>query len=350
VRVTLYVDRKADDFMECVRVAGLTTRPKVDVSRSAVVRLALRKLMEEMSPSSGASLLARMSWRPYEAAVAAGGTAGHSTEETGVPAAARSEPADGRRSGRAGPVGTAGTGDNASVRVATTEADGTALGSRAGRWPDVGGDRIPAHGPESWLGAVRSAVEQAQLRRDAVAGLSALADSLAGAADWPGPALARPPWAALMAGAGRRRSWLAGRLAWLREHGLLVVAEHGEANRPAAYLLTIPRPDDDAVAGAWGTGRSRTSAGGPVRSWSPDGDDVMTRPGSARAAPVRPPPVPGRDAGVADRADGPQHGKYRTPALGGVDPGEHRTPRRRGTSGPRAARPAVSSAPHPRSR
>jgi hypothetical protein len=49
VRVTLYVDRQADDFMEAVRVAGLTARPKVDVSRSAVVRLALRRLIDEMT-------------------------------------------------------------------------------------------------------------------------------------------------------------------------------------------------------------------------------------------------------------------------------------------------------------
>jgi hypothetical protein len=53
-----------------------------------------------------------------------------------------------RRPGRAGPVPTAGTGDNAMVRVATTEAAGAAPGLGAGRWPDVGADRIPAHGPE----------------------------------------------------------------------------------------------------------------------------------------------------------------------------------------------------------
>ncbi|RJK92529.1 hypothetical protein [Vallicoccus soli] len=49
-KVTLYVDRSTDEFMEAARVAGLTSRPKVDVSRSAVMRLALRRLMDDMTP------------------------------------------------------------------------------------------------------------------------------------------------------------------------------------------------------------------------------------------------------------------------------------------------------------
>lgn len=49
-KVTLYVDRATDEFMEAARVAGLTSRPKVDVSRSAVMRLALRRLMDDMTP------------------------------------------------------------------------------------------------------------------------------------------------------------------------------------------------------------------------------------------------------------------------------------------------------------
>ncbi len=57
-KVTLYVDRDTDEFMEAARVEGLTSRPKVDVSRSAVVRLALRKLMDEMSPAEVKTLLA----------------------------------------------------------------------------------------------------------------------------------------------------------------------------------------------------------------------------------------------------------------------------------------------------
>jgi len=57
-KVTLYVDRDTDEFMEAARVEGLTSRPKVDVSRSAVVRLALRRLMDEMSPGEVKTLLA----------------------------------------------------------------------------------------------------------------------------------------------------------------------------------------------------------------------------------------------------------------------------------------------------
>jgi hypothetical protein len=62
-KVTLYVDRDTDEFMEAVRVEGLTSRPKVDVSRSAVVRLALRRLMDEMSPVEVQALLANQAVR-----------------------------------------------------------------------------------------------------------------------------------------------------------------------------------------------------------------------------------------------------------------------------------------------
>jgi hypothetical protein len=44
--------------MEAARVTGMTSRPKVDVSRSAVVRLALRRLMDDMSPEQVKSALA----------------------------------------------------------------------------------------------------------------------------------------------------------------------------------------------------------------------------------------------------------------------------------------------------
>lgn len=57
VKVTLYVDRQADDFMEAARIEGLIARPKVDISRSAVVRLALRRLMNDMTPSEVKALL-----------------------------------------------------------------------------------------------------------------------------------------------------------------------------------------------------------------------------------------------------------------------------------------------------
>jgi hypothetical protein len=57
-KVTLYVDQATDEYMEAVRVEGLTSHPKVDVSRSAVVRLALRRLMDDMSPGEVKTLLA----------------------------------------------------------------------------------------------------------------------------------------------------------------------------------------------------------------------------------------------------------------------------------------------------
>lgn len=59
VKVTLYVDRDSDEFMEAARVEGLVARPKVDISRSAVVRLALRRLMGEMTPAEVRTLLER---------------------------------------------------------------------------------------------------------------------------------------------------------------------------------------------------------------------------------------------------------------------------------------------------
>ncbi len=58
VKMTFYVDQDIDRYLEDVRIQGLTSRPKVDVSRSAVVRLALRRLREEMNPEQVKALLA----------------------------------------------------------------------------------------------------------------------------------------------------------------------------------------------------------------------------------------------------------------------------------------------------
>ena len=149
----------------------------------------------------------------------------------------------------------AGSGHNSTVRPRPPKTTSPPLVRRPAGGTTSGPIASSAREQESWLGAVRTAVDQAHLRSDAVAGLNTLADSLASYADWHGPAVARPPWAVLMAGAGRSRSWVGRRLAWLREHGLLVIAEHGLANRPAAYLLTIPtrpRRDDSTAAGTWG--------------------------------------------------------------------------------------------------
>ena len=58
VKLTFYVDEELDRYLEDVRIQGLTARPKVDISRSAVVRLALRRLQDEMTPEQVKTLLA----------------------------------------------------------------------------------------------------------------------------------------------------------------------------------------------------------------------------------------------------------------------------------------------------
>jgi len=158
------------------------------------------------------------------------------------------------RARRAG--GNAGSGHNSTVRPRPPKTTSPPLVRRPAGGTTSGPVASSAREQESWLGAVRTAVDQAHLRSDAVAGLNTLADSLASYADWHGPAVARPPWAVLMAGAGRSRSWVGRRLAWLREHGLLVIVEHGLANRPAAYLLTIPTASPRRQHGGWDVGQT----------------------------------------------------------------------------------------------
>jgi Arc/MetJ-type ribon-helix-helix transcriptional regulator len=46
---TLYLDGNLLDFLEEARIAGLVSRPKLDISKSAVVRLALRRLQQDMT-------------------------------------------------------------------------------------------------------------------------------------------------------------------------------------------------------------------------------------------------------------------------------------------------------------
>ncbi len=112
----------------------------------------------------------------------------------------------------------------------------------------------PAWSHALWLAAAQRAIEQATLRIDAESALRALVDLLGRPATSPAPLLTRPGWAALMAGTGRRRSWLASRLAWLHARGLLTAVDHGSAAgirmlppppgtghcRTTVYLLTIP--------------------------------------------------------------------------------------------------------------
>jgi hypothetical protein len=46
---TLYLDNNLLEFLEEARIAGLVSRPRLDISKSAVVRLALRRLQQDMT-------------------------------------------------------------------------------------------------------------------------------------------------------------------------------------------------------------------------------------------------------------------------------------------------------------
>lgn len=46
---TLYLDNNLLEFLEEARIAGLVSRPRLDISKSAVVRLALRRLQQDMA-------------------------------------------------------------------------------------------------------------------------------------------------------------------------------------------------------------------------------------------------------------------------------------------------------------
>lgn len=46
---TLYLDGNLLDFLEEARIAGLVSKPRLDISKSAVVRLALRRLQRDMT-------------------------------------------------------------------------------------------------------------------------------------------------------------------------------------------------------------------------------------------------------------------------------------------------------------
>jgi len=46
---TLYLDNNLLEFLEEARIAGLLSRPRLDISKSAVVRLALRRLQQDMT-------------------------------------------------------------------------------------------------------------------------------------------------------------------------------------------------------------------------------------------------------------------------------------------------------------
>jgi hypothetical protein len=61
IRASIYLDDASDEFLEDVRVAARRATPKVDASRSAVVRLALLRLSDELSPAEVVEQLRRRS-------------------------------------------------------------------------------------------------------------------------------------------------------------------------------------------------------------------------------------------------------------------------------------------------
>lgn len=50
-KVSIYLDEPTDAYLETVRAAARTTKPRVDATRSAVVRLALNRLADQLSPA-----------------------------------------------------------------------------------------------------------------------------------------------------------------------------------------------------------------------------------------------------------------------------------------------------------
>ncbi len=49
--MSIYLDESTDAYLETVRAAARTAKPRVDATRSAVVRLALNRLADHLSPA-----------------------------------------------------------------------------------------------------------------------------------------------------------------------------------------------------------------------------------------------------------------------------------------------------------
>lgn len=58
-KVSIYLDEPTDAYLETVRAAARTTKPRVDATRSAVVRLALNRLADQLSPAEVVAELQR---------------------------------------------------------------------------------------------------------------------------------------------------------------------------------------------------------------------------------------------------------------------------------------------------
>lgn len=58
-KVSIYLDEPADAYLETVRAAARTAKPRVDATRSAVVRFALNRLAEQLDPNDVVAELQR---------------------------------------------------------------------------------------------------------------------------------------------------------------------------------------------------------------------------------------------------------------------------------------------------
>lgn len=58
-KASIYLDEPTDAYLETVRAAARTAKPRVDATRSAVVRLALNRLAEQFTPAEVVAELQR---------------------------------------------------------------------------------------------------------------------------------------------------------------------------------------------------------------------------------------------------------------------------------------------------
>ncbi len=58
-KASIYLDETTDAYLETVRTAARTVKPRVDATRSAVVRLALNRLAEQFTPAEVVAELQR---------------------------------------------------------------------------------------------------------------------------------------------------------------------------------------------------------------------------------------------------------------------------------------------------
>lgn len=58
-KVSIYLDESTDTYLETVRAAARAGKPRVDATRSAVVRLALTRLADQLAPAQVVAELRR---------------------------------------------------------------------------------------------------------------------------------------------------------------------------------------------------------------------------------------------------------------------------------------------------